>query len=93
MAAINSKDTIIVTGANGGLGSAIADQLLSKPELSAHHVIYTVRNTAGSNLASILARDASSHQRDVRSLDLTDLEDVRQMSGDINVSKERTWKL
>lgn len=36
---------MIVTGANSGLGSAIADQIASKAELSTYHGIYTVRDT------------------------------------------------
>lgn len=40
------KGTILVTGANGGLGSAIAEQIASKLELSAYHGIYTVRDAS-----------------------------------------------
>lgn len=87
MAATSSKGTIIITGANGTLGSEIADQIVSKPELSAHYGIYTVRDTtAGPGLASALVRGASSHQHDVVSLDLTNLENVRQVASNINVS-------
>ncbi|KAG6357683.1 hypothetical protein INS49_013562 [Diaporthe citri] len=39
-----AKGTILVTGANGGLGSAIAEQIASKAELSAYHGLYTVRD-------------------------------------------------
>lgn len=81
-----SKGTILVTGANGGLGSAIAREITSKPELSAYHGVYTVRDaTAAPELASTLASSASSHTHNVLSLDLTDLENVRQVARDINV--------
>jgi NAD(P)-dependent dehydrogenase (short-subunit alcohol dehydrogenase family) len=50
------KGTIFVTGANGGLGSAIVEQIASKAELSAFYGLYTVRNTThAAALASALA--------------------------------------
>ncbi|KAK3937346.1 hypothetical protein QBC46DRAFT_12167 [Diplogelasinospora grovesii] len=80
-----AKGTILVTGANGGLGSAIAEQIASKPELSAYHGLYTVRDaTAAPALTSALARGASSHPHDVLSLDLTKLDNVRQVAEGIN---------
>ncbi|OTA56033.1 putative short-chain dehydrogenase [Hypoxylon sp. EC38] len=39
---IPAKGTILVTGANGSLGSAIAEQIATKPELSAYHGLYTL---------------------------------------------------
>lgn len=82
-----AKGTILVTGANGGLGSAIAGQIASKPELSAYHGLYTVRDaTSAPALTSALSRSAPSHPHDVLSLDLTKLNNVRQVAGDINVS-------
>jgi NAD(P)-dependent dehydrogenase (short-subunit alcohol dehydrogenase family) len=85
MAAV--KGTILVTGANGGLGSAIAEQIASKPELSAYHGLYVVRDaTSAPALTSALARGALSHPHEVLSLDLTKLTDVRQVAEGINVS-------
>ena len=39
------KGSILVTGSNGGLGSAIAKQIVQNTDLSAHyHGIFVVRN-------------------------------------------------
>ncbi|KIW14108.1 hypothetical protein PV08_06889 [Exophiala spinifera] len=79
------KGTILVTGANGGLGSAIVEKIVTKPELSAYHGLYTVRDaTAAPALTSTLARGTSSHANDVLSLDLTKLDNVRQVAESIN---------
>lgn len=81
-----SKGSILVTGANGGLGSAIAQQIASKPELSAYRGIYTVRDTnAATGLIAALSQGPPSHLHDILSLDLTDLESVRQVAEDVNV--------
>ena len=87
-----TKGTILVTGANGGLGSAIAEQIASESKLSVYHGLYTVRDaTSAPTLASALARGTSSHPHDVLSLDLTKLDDVRQVAEGINVSHLSTW--
>jgi len=80
-----AKGTILLTGANGGLGSAIAEQIASKPELPAYHGLYTVRDVQSAPaLTSALAHGLSSHPHDVLSLDLTNMDTVRQVAGDIN---------
>ncbi|KAH6659052.1 putative short-chain dehydrogenase [Truncatella angustata] len=80
----SAKGTILVTGANGGLGSAIAKQIVSKPELAAFHGLYTVRDsTAAPALSSVLAANPS-HPHDVISQDLTNLAIVRQTASTIN---------
>ncbi|CAJ2512826.1 Uu.00g009450.m01.CDS01 [Anthostomella pinea] len=84
MASATSKGTILVTGANGALGSAIAEQIASKPEFSAYHGLYTVRDTTNAPaLTSALAHGAA-HADDVLALDLTKLDNVRQVAGQIN---------
>ena len=85
----SAKGTILVTGANGGLGSAIAEQIASKPEFSAYHGLYTVRDTKHApDLTSALTHSAT-HSHDVVALDLTKLDNVRQVSEGINVSPPR----
>ena len=80
------KGTIFVTGANGGLGSAIVEQIASKAELSAFYGLYTVRNTThAAALASALAH-GPTHRHDVVALDLTKLDNIRQVAEGINVS-------
>lgn len=76
----DSKGTIVLTGANGGLGSAIAEQIASTTEFTSYHTIYTVRNAT-------TARDFESlptHLHEVVSLDLADLDNVRQVAKTIN---------
>ncbi|KAK2589926.1 hypothetical protein QQS21_012398 [Conoideocrella luteorostrata] len=83
-----ARGTIFITGANGGLGSAIVEQIASKPELSAYHGLYTIRGAtpaAAPALASVLARGDASHPHDILSLDLTNLDNVRQVAEGINV--------
>lgn len=84
---MTGKGTIIVTGANGGLGSAIAEHIASRPELLGHHGIYIVRDAAAAPaLAAALSRGSPSHNQEVASLDLTNLANVRQVAQHINVS-------
>jgi len=85
MAAVAAKGTILITGANGALGSAIAEQIASKPELSAYHGLYTVRDASSAPaLNSALAHGLPSHAYDILSLELTNLDVVRRVAGDIN---------
>ena len=38
------KGMVFITGANGGLGSAIASQVASQPEFAEYHGVYAVRD-------------------------------------------------
>ncbi|KAJ8122589.1 hypothetical protein ONZ43_g1257 [Nemania bipapillata] len=80
------KGTIVVTGASGGLGSALVSQISSSPELSKYYGLYTVRDAASSSLASLrhALTLSPSHKYDILSLDLTKLENVRQVAQTIN---------
>lgn len=79
-----TKGTILVTGANGGLGSAIAKQIASQAEFAAYHGLYTVRDAnSAPSLRSVLA-GSSPHPHDVLSLDLANLNNVRQAAEAIN---------
>lgn len=83
----NKKGTILVTGANGSLGSALVSRIVSEPETAAYHGIYTVRNAeAAPALKSALqaGRLADSHSHDVVSLELTSLTSVRAVAATIN---------
>ncbi|ROV92427.1 hypothetical protein VPNG_09606 [Cytospora leucostoma] len=80
----SSKGTILVTGANGGLGSAIAQQIASQPELAAYYGIYTVRDATIASALTTVLQGASQHSYDVLSLDLTDLDSVRQTALAVN---------
>jgi len=87
MAANTAKGAILVTGANGGLGSAMVEQITSKPEFSAYHGLYTVRDKGTAHaLTSILSSAGSTHAYDILSLDLTKLDNVRSVAEQVNVS-------
>lgn len=79
-----SSGTILLTGANGGLGTAIVDAVVSKPELSGFHGIYTVRdaNTATSLQSALQAKRSHSHE--TLSLDLSNLANVREVAAAVN---------
>lgn len=78
------KGSILLTGANGGLGTAIVDAVVSRPELAGCHGIYTVRDAATATaLQGALGRN-KSHGHDILSLDLSDLESVRQTAATVN---------
>lgn len=74
------KGTIVLTGANGGLGSAIANQIASTPEFASYHAIYTVRNATAAQVFESLP----THLYEVASLNLADLDNVRQTAEAIN---------
>lgn len=84
------KGTIILTGANGSLGSTMAAQIASTPELAAHHGIYAVRDAASAPaLRSALAKGQGKaasrpHAHDIISLNLADLSSVRAVAAAIN---------
>ncbi|KAK3367596.1 putative short-chain dehydrogenase [Podospora didyma] len=79
--------SILVTGANGGLGSAIAGALASgSARGSEYHGLYTVRNVEkATDLRRVLSQTAATtHKHDVIEMDLGRLESVRQAARDIN---------
>lgn len=66
-----SKDTILVTGANGGLGSAIAHSLVTvSRHVATHHVIYTVRSTVAASTIRSAVKDIESQSYEIVQLDL-----------------------
>ncbi|OTB05568.1 hypothetical protein M426DRAFT_72848 [Hypoxylon sp. CI-4A] len=76
-----TKGTIIVTGVStGGLGSTIAQEIASKPEFSVYHGVYTVRDKT--RAPALTAGD--THPHEFVSLDLSSLDNVRQVANDIN---------
>lgn len=87
---MSSKGSILVTGANGGLGSAIVSQIVSSPELAAHHGIYTARNAASAPAldaafkGSRTASSAPAHSSEKVSFDLSRLRNVREVAADIS---------
>ncbi|XDG02552.1 hypothetical protein ABKA04_002167 [Annulohypoxylon sp. FPYF3050] len=79
------KGTILVTGANGGLGSALVSKIVSTPELAGYYGVYTVRNPSSvPDLRYTLSRAPASHHYTVEPLDLSRLESVRALAHSIN---------
>ena len=86
---IMASGTVIVTGANGGLGNAFAQKLLS----TAYHGIFTVRAhtpQSSGTLKKILASTSMSHA--IVPLDLGSLTAVRAFADDVN-SKVSSGKI
>lgn len=81
--------SILITGTNGGLGSALVSRIVSSPALKEYHGIYTVRNTASAkalDTALLGAGDRTSpaaHSFEKVSLDLSRLSAVREVANDI----------
>lgn len=88
MAAVAPKSSILVTGANGELGSAIARHLASSPALAEYHGLFTVRDaSACKSLWSALGvspRPTGDGPDNILSLDLSSLSEVRKVAETIN---------
>ncbi|ETS85946.1 hypothetical protein PFICI_03971 [Pestalotiopsis fici W106-1] len=79
------EGTIVLTGANGGLGSAIAARIVATTGLESYHAIYVVRNASSARaLRSALKETNSSHTHDIVPMDLSDLDQVRETVVRIN---------
>ncbi|KAI1804241.1 hypothetical protein F4811DRAFT_571426 [Daldinia bambusicola] len=77
------KGTVVVTGANGSLGSAITKQLASQPEYSGYRGLFVVRDvTKADALKPVLTN--TPHPNDPISLDLCNLDKVRRTAETIN---------
>ncbi|EED23500.1 short-chain dehydrogenase, putative [Talaromyces stipitatus ATCC 10500] len=85
MESTTAKGTIIVTGANGGLGSAITKEIVSKPEFSAYYGLYLVRDAAYAPALDSVLATSSKHPHEALSIDLTDLDSVRKAAEAINL--------
>ncbi len=78
--------TILVTGANGGLGSNIVSRIIQSPELaSQNYGLYTVRKVETATvLNGILSKAPATHKHDAVALDLASLQSVRDAAAAIN---------
>ncbi|KAF5671736.1 short-chain alcohol dehydrogenases/reductase [Fusarium heterosporum] len=80
------QGTVLVTGTNGGLGSAIVADIIKKTDLASNYVgVYTVRKAAtATQLKKALSYAPASHKHDIVELDLSSLASVRTMAAEIN---------
>lgn len=80
------KGSVLVTGANGGLGSAIVAHLVGTPDLASGYTgIYTVREAAtASRLQSVLRNAPAGHGHETLELDLSSLASVRETAAQVN---------
>ncbi|KAI0384678.1 NAD(P)-binding protein [Hypomontagnella monticulosa] len=82
-----AKGSILVTGTNGGLGSAIIRQIVGRPSLAQdYHGLYTVRKVETADAAKKALQGAAkvNHKYDLIPLDLASLDSVRKTAADIN---------
>ncbi|KAK5635099.1 hypothetical protein RRF57_010813 [Xylaria bambusicola] len=87
MSCSKAEGSILVTGANGGLGSAIVRHILASPSLAkTYHGLYTVRNPErATSVQSVLKKaGAAGHAYDLVPLDLSSLASARKAAEDIN---------
>ncbi|OTA84574.1 hypothetical protein M434DRAFT_377725 [Hypoxylon sp. CO27-5] len=89
----HQKGTIVVTGANGGLGCAIISQIVSSSSLRAYHGIYTVRDARTVTALDNVLRASSVastlfHSYEKISLNLSRLDNVRKVAAAINMRVE-----
>lgn len=79
--------SILITGANGGLGCALASQLASTPGLKTFHGIFTARDAGSTTALDAALRGGRAHGSqssfEKLSLDLSRLGAVREVAADI----------
>lgn len=80
--------TILVTGANGGLGNAIVTNIINQQDLCTNYYgIYAVRDTvrgAATVRRTLDRANSVKHDHELLSIDLGSLESVRNSARDIN---------
>jgi NAD(P)-dependent dehydrogenase (short-subunit alcohol dehydrogenase family) len=79
------KGTIILTGANGGLGCAFVDEFIKTPHAELYRAIYTARDPlTAHNLQAVLKSASRTHSYEVSAVDLGVLESVRSFATLVN---------
>lgn len=79
------KGTVLVTGANGGLGIAIAQSIAAmSSNFAVHHALYTVRSTVAADIVHAALAATESHSYDILQLDLSKPSSVREAAAAIN---------
>ena len=79
------KGTLILTGANGGLGAATVTRFLASSDSKANQGVFTVRNPATADAAKkALDRSPNHAQHEIFPLDMSTLAGVRTGAAEIN---------
>lgn len=79
------KGSILITGANGGLGCAFVAHLLKSVYAHEYQGLYAVCNpSTAHNLQTVLECAPAEHKSEILLLDLSRLESVRGFAEDIN---------
>jgi NAD(P)-dependent dehydrogenase (short-subunit alcohol dehydrogenase family) len=88
------KGSILITGANGGLGSGFVSNFVNSSYASSYRGIYTVRDPATANsLKKVLEKAPKTHQYNIIPFDLSSLESVRAKAAEINAKVANgTWE-
>ncbi|PHH65532.1 hypothetical protein CDD81_2312 [Ophiocordyceps australis] len=83
---VNADGCILVTGANGGLGSAVISHIVQDATLASRYVgLYAVRRAAvASQLLSVVQYAPATHRYDILQSDLSSLASIRELASDIN---------
>ncbi|KAK9772837.1 hypothetical protein SCAR479_10522 [Seiridium cardinale] len=79
--------TIVLTGANGSLGSAIVSRIIADPLLAQnYHALYAIRSekSAGNVKEALQKPGSNGHTHDLISLDLSSISSVRTAATEIN---------
>lgn len=80
-----TRGTILLTGANGGIGGGIAKEILKSSYAITHETIYVVRDPAKAEwLKEILKHAPKDHKHDILPLDFSSLDSVRAFADGIN---------
>lgn len=81
----SSKGTVLITGANGGLGSVFVSQFLHSPEASLYTGLFAVRNpSTATTLQTILSGSSNAARHEAVALDIGTLASVRSAAKTIN---------
>ena len=80
-----STGTILLTGANGGIGGGIVSELIKSSYGTTHETLYVVRDPAKADwLKNTLKRAPKDHKHEILPLELSSLESIRSFAADIN---------
>jgi NAD(P)-dependent dehydrogenase (short-subunit alcohol dehydrogenase family) len=81
----NDEGTVLITGANGGLGSAFVSQFLNSPEASIYTGLFAVRNpSTATTLQSIVSSSPNASSHEIMALDISTLASIRSAAKTIN---------